>query len=367
MFGNWWHKKEKPLPGMMGFGGGATGLSQTGLGAFSASGGDVITSPYPDGGSTYKAHVFTSSGSFVVTGEPNSVQYLVVGGGGGAGSFYSGGGGGGGFRSSLPGIAPGGPGTSVETALTLGPGTYTVTVGAGGGGGAWSPPAGAKGTSGGNSVFATITSQGGGGSGTNSPTAPPAPGYNGGSGGGAASIPGSSTEGSAGYERQTTGTGSPTPVQGFPGGEGGPWPGGGYSSTGGGGAGGAGGAADGTNPGGGPGGAGKAIPVTMFGPTTPSYGAPGPSAGRWFAGGGGGSSYNFPGAAAQDGSGGSSPGGGGPYAGGGDGGRAPATPTRQSEAGLDNTGGGAGGTAPLAPWKTPKAGGPGIVIVRYTV
>ena len=336
------------------------------LGDFSATGGDVVTSPYPDSGATYKAHIFTTSGSFVVTGDPNSVEYLVVGGGGGAGSYYSGGGGGGGFRSSLPGIAPGGPGTSVETALTLGQGTYTVTIGAGGAGGSFVPTQGgtaSRGASGGNSVFATITSQGGGGSGHE--PGPEGPGYNGGSGGGVGSSGSASTGGLAGYERQTTGTGSPTPVQGYPGADGGPWPGAGYSATGGGGAGSSGGSADGTPPGGGPGGAGKAIPTTMFGPTTPSYGAPGPSAGRWFAGGGGGSSYNFPGAAGQDGTGGSFPSGGGPYAGAGDGGVRPAS--ENSEAGTSNTGGGAGGTAPAAPDNTPKAGGSGIVMVRYQV
>ena len=30
MFGNWWFRKEKPLPGLMGLGGGATGLGMHG-------------------------------------------------------------------------------------------------------------------------------------------------------------------------------------------------------------------------------------------------------------------------------------------------------------------------------------------------
>ena len=334
------------------------------LGPFQATGGNSVTSPYPDGGSTYKAHIFTSPGTFVVTGDATDVEFLVIGGGGGAGSYYSGGAGGGGFRSSLPGISPGGPSTSVESALSVGPGTHTVTVGAGGAGGSFVPTQGgtaSKGASGNNSVFATITSQGGGGSGYESA----GPGYNGGSGGGVGSSGSASTGGLAGYERQTTGTGSPTPVQGYPGASGGPWPGGGYSATGGGGAGSSGGGADGVPPGGGPGGAGKAIPTTMFGPTTPSYGAPGPSPGRWFSGGGGGSSYNYPGAAAQDGTGGSFPSGGGPYAGAGDGGIRPSD--TNAEAGTTNTGGGAGGTAPASPDETPKAGGSGIVMVRYQV
>ena len=37
-----------------------------------ASGG-TITSPYPDSGSTYVSHVFTSPGSFVVKGSPGTV------------------------------------------------------------------------------------------------------------------------------------------------------------------------------------------------------------------------------------------------------------------------------------------------------
>jgi hypothetical protein len=38
----------------------------------------------------------------------------------------------------------------------------------------------------------------------------------------------------------------------------------------------------------GPGGAGSPIATTVFGPTAPSYGTPGPAPGRYFAGGGGG-------------------------------------------------------------------------------
>ena len=60
--------------------------------------------------------------------------------------------------------------------------------------------------------------------------------YGGSGGGGGADIP-VSPGGSAGYERETTGTGSPTPVQGYDGGAYGPGvTGNGYSSAGGGGA-----------------------------------------------------------------------------------------------------------------------------------
>ena len=83
-----------------------------------------------------------------------TVHYLVVAGGGGGG--HVGGGGAGGYRTNNGG-----------TALTLQPSTnYTVTVGAGGNAStSTSSPANAS--SGNNSVFATITSAGGGYGGAN--------------------------------------------------------------------------------------------------------------------------------------------------------------------------------------------------------
>ena len=80
---------------------------------FSVSGGTKITS----GSNVY--HVFTSSGSLVVSGGLNKdIELVVVGGGGGTGGTYTGGGGGGGVAH--------GPSVSVS------PGTYPVTVGDGG-------------------------------------------------------------------------------------------------------------------------------------------------------------------------------------------------------------------------------------------
>ena len=78
------------------------------------------------------------------------VEYMVVAGGGGAGNRRGGGGGGGGYR--------------VSDAFALTPGTqYTVTVGAGGAGGApGNQQSGLPGVKGSDSVFATITSTGGG-------------------------------------------------------------------------------------------------------------------------------------------------------------------------------------------------------------
>jgi hypothetical protein len=104
---------------------------------------------------------------------PPSVEYLVVAGGGGAGgmkasSWAAGGGGAGGYRTA--------------TGYTITPGSpITVTVGAGGAGGA----AGVIGSKGGDSVFGTITAEGGGyGASDNSGPAAPTNGGNGGSGGG---------------------------------------------------------------------------------------------------------------------------------------------------------------------------------------
>ena len=53
MFNNSWFKKEKPLPTLIGMGGGATGLSvNSGAGGISASGGTETE----DG--NYKIHTF---------------------------------------------------------------------------------------------------------------------------------------------------------------------------------------------------------------------------------------------------------------------------------------------------------------------
>ena len=83
-----WHKKEKPVftgiargVGGFAFGGAAGGGSSTPTGMV-ATGGQI--SDYPDGsGNLYRAHIFTTSGSLVVTdlGEIEStVDILSVGG-----------------------------------------------------------------------------------------------------------------------------------------------------------------------------------------------------------------------------------------------------------------------------------------------
>ena len=100
-----------------------------------------IINDYSDGASVYRAHVFTSSGTFEVTqlGEFGSdVEYLVVAGGGGGGSHTTAGGGGaGGVRTNLSGNPYA---TSVSFPVTAT--SYTVTVGGGGSRGATQPAGG---------------------------------------------------------------------------------------------------------------------------------------------------------------------------------------------------------------------------------
>ena len=139
------------------------------------SGGTVTTS------GNYRIHSFTSSGTFVNTLASLSVEYLVIAGGGGGGVgdqnavAYGGGGGAGGYRTNVAGQTSG-RGSSAEAALSLSAGNKTVTVGAGGAGATGDDQLG---TNGGDSVFDSITSIGGGRGGANS-----ADGSSGGSGGG---------------------------------------------------------------------------------------------------------------------------------------------------------------------------------------
>ena len=293
----------------------------------SATGGTVLTC------GDFKTHVFTSDGTFEVTSAgtsagSNTVEYLVVGGGAGGGDGSgSGGGGGGGYRTTYPSPATGGLPVSVQS--------YSITVGAGG---AESTSPTARGSSGASSVFSTITSAGGGGGGSENPCISNVRnGAAGGSGGGAVFAPGGGGAGN---------TPPVSPPQGNNGGNGG----GNYSGGGGGGASAVGGNGKPCGPG--LGGAGSPIATAFFGPTSGSYGTPGPAAGRYFAGGGGGG--NQPPAspaAAQTG-------------GAGGGGTGAVHPSTQGTAGTANTGGGGGGglSAPVEP---NGSGGSGFVAIRY--
>ena len=259
--------------------------------ASKATGGTILS----DG--TYIYHVFTSSGTFTPT-QSLTVDYLVIAGGGGGGKADAGGGGAGGLRSTV-GVTGGGG--SLESPLSLSATGYAVTVGAGGNGAS----SGGRGSAGSNSVFASITSTGGGGGGGNG-----VDGGNGGSGGGA--TPGSNA-----------GTG--TANEGYNGGSAGTYGGGG------GGAGEAGSVVVGSQ-----GGDGVSIPALAI-PTVTGVAT-------YYAGGGG----PYVGAGGGPGKGG--------LGGGGDG---------SSSNGTANTGGGGGGWDGST--SSGGAGGSGLVIVRYSV
>lgn len=164
---------------------------------------------------------------------PINVSYLVIA-GGGSGNQGGGGGGAGGYRTSYGSGNISGRNSAVETPLSINSATaYTIQVGGGGAAdnttSSDTPTLTAQGTKGNNSIFATITSIGGG-----CGTYYPASGYlaknDGGSGGGA-------VFGTSGGHNQ--GNTSGTTAQGF-GGHGGDLGGNSTYSGGGGGAGAAG-------------------------------------------------------------------------------------------------------------------------------
>lgn len=249
-----------------------------------------------------------------------TVDYVVVAGGGGG---AHGGGGGGGFRTSA---GTSGRGSAAEASLSLVGGTaYTVTVGAGGAGN----------TVGNNSVFATITSSGGGKGGVGGAGV----GGNGGCGGGCS------------FDRQNAGgKGLGTTAQGQDGGD--TSNGGSDASA----AGGGGASAVGTNgaasgnrlssgsagAGGGNGGAGQATSISGSSVT-------------YAGGGGGGSNVNGSNVGVL------------PTGGAGGGGNGSTTSSGTGQAGTAgsvNTGGGGGGGDPEVAGGDYRAGGSGIVILK---
>ncbi len=256
------------------------------LSADGATGGAITTILV--NGTNYTVHTFKGSGTFTASA-PMNVSVLVVAGGGQGGRNGGGGAGGLIYNASYPVSAQ----------------SYTVTVGAGGN--AYSNEQGANG---GNSIFGTLTTiGGGGGAGRDYGSAA----FNGGSGGGG----GGSYSGNA---RLNPGSG--TSGQGRAGGYGAGDYGCASSGGGGGGAG-----ASGTNGASGASGNGGAgLNFTINGSNA------------YYAGGGGGSIVCQ----------GSGSNGAGGIGGGGAG---------NSGAGIANTGGGGGGSA--------MAGGSGIIIVRY--
>jgi hypothetical protein len=283
-----------------------------------ASGGDIVVN---DG--TYWYHAFLSSGVFMPSSNL-SCDTLVIAGGGGGGLNLGGGGGAGGLRYATQSLVASG---------------YSVTVGAGGAGGVLG---GAASSNGSNSVLNTITSTGGGGGGDSATDSPAIQsGKAGGSGGGGTGYysdavnPGGAASPAGQGNAGGSGPGNKTPPYG-------------NASTGGGGGAGV----QGTNGGSGPwaGGAGGngLSTYSSFGAATLT--GQNISGTYWYAGGGGGSGLSGTTQAAG--------GNGGGGLGGVDGGA-------DSTVGSVNTGGGGGGSRGNN--TNGKAGGSGIVIVRYTM
>jgi hypothetical protein len=287
-----------------------------------ASGGDIIET---DG--TYWYHAFLSSGTFTPA-KALSCDYLVVAGGGGSDGGFGGGAGAGGLRST---VTISGGGASAESALALAANVaQTVLVGAGGAGATHGvTPGTGTGANGSNSVFASITSVGGGAGSTS------ALGLSGGSSGGNSNINGSAA--------------SPTTNQGYAGGT--------TSTTavhggGGGGAGSAGSNGVGSAPSGNAGAGGNGIYTAM----TDAFGALTglgqlSSTHYYFAGGGGGGTYHNSSSAS-----------------GGLGGGGTGSGTGAGADGIPNTGGGGGGGSYVG--STHYAGGKGgsgLIILRYAI
>ena len=314
-----------------------------------ATGGTILTN------GNFKTHIFTGPGTLCVSsagtpGGSNTLDYFVVAGGGGGGGPYRGSAAGaGGFRLSnsvgclpAPTMSP----LSNPTGLTATVAAYPITVGGGGPGGTGGVT---HGVSGSNSVFAgssTITAAGGGGG--KACNVSPGNGIAGGSGGGGSGCSSGSCGGAGNVPATPIAQGNP----------GGPSPTNPSFGGGGGGAGAAGTrgrtASEPATGNQATGGAGSFISDSLFGPTAPSYGTPGPTGStRYFAGGGTGGNYPTPGPAAG-GVGGGGAGGGGN------------SPYTAASGGTTNTGGGGGGASgPSASPAIGGGGGSGIVIIRY--
>ena len=266
------------------------------------------------------------------------VDYLVVAGGGGGGYSIGGGGGAGGLRTSYGSTSGGG--ASAESSLSLEAATnYTVTVGSGGSAGTSSNTSGGLGV---NSVFSTITYNGGGGGGNGGQS-----GTTGGSGGG------------GGYLTGSLG-GSGTTDQGYSGGDGRTGSGAGGSNdpfTAGGGGGAFESGGDGTIIKSGDG--GDVLAVNILNTTNAGTALVGEVSGSdvYFSGGGGAGADNLR-RANSDGAGGL--GGGG--AGGDNGLGNNNSPGVVGEDGDDNTGGAGGGGNGAG---NGGVGGSGVVILRY--
>lgn len=292
-------------------------------GKFDISGGTITTA----GG--YRIHTFTTVGNSTFSAEnyglPFSVEYLVIGGGGGAGPL-GGGAGAGGFVTGSTTI-------SANAAVTVG-----------GGGASYSPyPAADRpGSRGSNSIFQSVTAQGGGaGGGYNAPAtnyASSAGGSGGGSGavvcagGGGAGAKGQDAINSPSQYPGASGFNFPGPSQqGHPGGTSAQY----YPVS-------------GTRSGAG----GNGLSSSISGSAVT------------YAGGGGGGGHPTPGHLPSVGNGEVNPGGAG---GGGFGTYSDSAPTGgPGQPGTNGLGGG-GGASGHSPDRPGGSGGSGVVIVRYTI
>ena len=243
----------------------------------------------------YVVHTFLSDGTFTPL-QAFDVEYLVIAGGGGGGSNHGAGGGAGGFLTDT------GHGVTAKA--------YSITVGGGGAGGG----TGSSGTVGEDSVFDTITSDGGGYGGGYGKD-----GGDGGSGGGGGGKLPYGDAGSATAGQGHDGGGTTTD----------------YGGAGGGGAGVAG-SVSGTQDAGGDGGNGTESSISGSSVT--------------YAGGGGGNGYKADGGAGGTGGGGY----GGQYGNG----------EYMGTVGEANTGGGGGGNF-FSTYLQGMDGGSGIVIIKY--
>ena len=337
---NNWHKKEKPVQGMMGIGGGATGyLVGGGGGPVESSGG--LVNDY--GGYRYHIFAYPNSDDFVAGSDISNgtIDLLLVAGGGAGGSYYGAGGGAGGLVrwTGCP--------------VTAG-NTYPITVGNGGLPASPGTNAGSAGEDSffRNTAYGDVRAMGGGGG---QPAGNPGslgPLGDGGSGGGSGSVP-ASRYGGRGLQPTLNPLAQPRPGFGQWGNPGGNYlvPSTGYAPAGGGGAGGAGdngyqssGAATG--------GSGQDMPQFPYlaiPPLGPVSGRMGP--GSRYAGGGSSGGYNAPGNPSTTGG----------------GGAGHPKPGNHFFQGANGLGGGGGGRHPAGNNSIPTDGGAGICVIRYQV
>jgi len=338
IFGDFF-KKEAPLLGLQGSGGGLgflAGRGGAGSSGITATGGTKEPNVSSPDGLIYTYHYFTTTGAnpFNVTSVdgPGEVEYILVAGGGGGGYSQNGpgrnGGGGGGAGGLITNFnnhpyRPFTPGPQVVSVQN-----YSLSVGVGvpavGPGTAREAPPSADTTAFGYTAF------GGGGGGQNEGQSAAA----GGSGGGAGSVGNAANNPGSGYPPS-----GPPYTQGNPGGAGGPGNGGGGGGAG---------AAGSAGGNGGAGGVGSLFTAEYSIPD--SYGTTGPNPGRYLAGGGGGGDIGSGDAG---------------IGGAGGGGNGKGTDVTGSP-GTANTGGGGGGAGGGPNNTAGGTGGSGIIIIRYS-